>query len=102
MERPSTETPVGNPKPARRFALGRWAYLLAAAASAGAAVLVVMLLLNVDERRDEARRDAFRVVPLTEDTIDPAEWGKNYPRQCHSYLLTTETAPTRFGGGDAI
>ena len=50
--------------------------------SVSVAVFAIMLLFgSILERKAEAKDHVFRVVNLTEDTIDPAEWGKNYPRQ---------------------
>ena len=53
-------------------------------------------------RAQEARQHVFQVVKLDENTIDPAEWGKNYPRQYGSYIRTVDTARTKHGGSDAI
>ena len=38
-------------------------------------------------------------VSLTEQTVDPAEWGKLFPRQYEDYLRTSERTGTRYGGG---
>jgi nitrite reductase (cytochrome c-552) len=69
--------------------------LVAAAATAG----VMALFFNVSERQTEAKVSNFNIVPLTETTVDPAEWGKNFPRQYDAYLRTAEKYGTRFGGG---
>jgi nitrite reductase (cytochrome c-552) len=39
---------------------------------------------------------------LTEETVDPKEWGKNFPRQYDSYSRTVDTQRTRHGGSDAF
>ncbi|HRJ50754.1 MAG TPA: ammonia-forming cytochrome c nitrite reductase subunit c552, partial [Phycisphaerales bacterium] len=44
----------------------------------------------------------FRVVDIGENTVDPAEWGKNYPRQHDSYIRTVDVVRTRFGGSEAV
>ena len=36
---------------------------------------ITALLMNVSERKREARQTHFELVKLTEDTVDPAEWG---------------------------
>jgi nitrite reductase (cytochrome c-552) len=56
------------------------------------------LLVNVFERKSEAKQPFLRLVEVTEDTTDPAEWGINFPRQYDSYLRTAEATRTRFGG----
>ncbi len=57
--------------------------------------LVVALLLNIQQRKQEARVQYVKLTELTEDTIDPAEWGKNFPRQYDGYKRTVDTVPGR-------
>ena len=63
-----------------------------------AAVAVAALLSNVAERKAEARHRYVRVVEVTEDTTDPAVWGKNWPKQYDSYKRTALATKTTFGG----
>jgi nitrite reductase (cytochrome c-552) len=89
-------TPAPGPK-------ARWRlHLLIASLSALGTVVVLLLLTNIMERKEEAKRHVFKVVDLTEDMIDPAEWGKNYPRQYDSYKRTVDIHRTRHGGSDAF
>ncbi len=81
----------------RRLLLGS-----VAAGSALLTILVMLLWLNILERQEEARHSYLKVVDTTEDTIDPAEWGKNFPRQYESYRRTVDTERTRHGGSDAF
>jgi nitrite reductase (cytochrome c-552) len=60
------------------------------------------LLLNIAERKREAKTHYLELVKLTEDTIDPAEWGKNFPRQYDGYRRTVDTQRTRHGGSEAF
>ena len=60
------------------------------------------LLLNVAERKQEAKNPFFRVVDLTDDTDDPAVWGKNFPLQYDGYRRTTDQQRTKFGGSEAM
>jgi nitrite reductase (cytochrome c-552) len=69
---------------------------------AGGTIGIMLLLGNIAQRKEEGRQDAFRVVELNEDTIDPAIWGKNYPQQYDSYLLTAEQGQTKHGGSEAF
>ena len=72
----------------------------------GAAVLAtivgVALLMNIFERKQEARNPFYRVVELTDDTEDPAAWGKNFPLQYDDYKRTVDQVRTRFGGSEAL
>lgn len=70
--------------------------------AAVATVGVVLLLKNVTQRKEEAKQRVFCVVEVTEDTIDPAIWGKNYPRQYDGYRRTVDTERTRHGGSEAF
>jgi nitrite reductase (cytochrome c-552) len=73
-----------------------------ALAAALLAVVAVALLVNIMERKQEARNPFYRVVELTEDTDDPAVWGKNFPLQYDAYRRTVDQVRTRFGGSEAL
>jgi len=70
--------------------------------SAAATALVAALLLNVAERKREAKERYVQIVKLSEDTIDPAEWGKNFPREYDGYRRTVDTLRTHYGGSEAF
>ena len=70
--------------------------------SALIAVGGVALLINIMERKQEARNPFYRVVELTDDTEDPAVWGKNFPFQYDGYRRTVDQVRTRFGGSEAM
>ena len=89
-------TPTPNGRATRRMVL------LLAAAGAIAAAAVTALLVNIVERKQEAKNPFFRVVELTEETEDPAVWGKNFPLQYDAYLRTVDQKRTRFGGSEAL
>jgi nitrite reductase (cytochrome c-552) len=63
---------------------------------------VAALLVNIFERKQEARNPFFRVVELTDDTTDPAIWGKNFPMQYDAYKRTVDQVRTRYGGSEAL
>ncbi len=87
---PETKRPFLEPTPLK---LGLVAIL------AGGATLAVMALLgNIRTRKEEARQTFVKVVDLDEKTVDPAVWGKNFPRQFDSYQRTLENYDTKYGG----
>jgi nitrite reductase (cytochrome c-552) len=63
---------------------------------------VTLLLVNIFQRQQEAQHTYFELVKLEENTIDPAVWGKNFPRQYDGYLRTVDTVRTRYGGSEAF
>src|SRR6187455_231959 len=67
-----------------------------------ATVVGVGLLMNIFERKQEARNPFYRVVELTDETEDPAVWGKNFPMQYDDYKRTVDQERTRFGGSEAM
>jgi nitrite reductase (cytochrome c-552) len=69
--------------------------LLVAAATAA----VLWLRDNISSRKEDAKQLVFRIVNLAEQTIDPAEWGKNFPRQYDGYRRAAERTGTKYGGG---
>ena len=90
---------VNEPRPRRGSARG---LIIAAVVAALVTLGVVALLVNIFERRQEARNPFYRVVELTDDTDDPAIWGKNFPQQYDAYLRTVDQQRTRYGGSEAV
>jgi len=92
--------PTEDRKP-RRFSTTT---LLIGAGLAGAlaAALVALLLVNISTRKQEAQNPYFRVVELTDETVDPAVWGKNFPLQYDQYKRTVDQVRTRYGGSEAV
>jgi hypothetical protein len=72
--------------------------VLAFAGVAGLTVLLLALLTNIFERKQEARQSFVRVVEVTEDTMDPSVWGRNWPNEYDTYLRTSEPTGTKYGG----
>ncbi len=94
-------SPTGESGGRRRIGIGRGllaALLVAAAVGAG----VSALLVNIVERKQEGRNPFYRVVELTDETEDPAVWGKNFPQQYDGYRRTVDQVRTRFGGSEAV
>jgi nitrite reductase (cytochrome c-552) len=92
-----------NTSPAsRQRGIAIWIYLVVLLGTAGAAFLVLMLYQNIVARKAEATKDVFRVVEVSDQTVDPAIWGKNYPRQYDSYKRTVDTERTNHGGSEAF
>ena len=89
----------GNEKTARKRGSLRLVGLIALVALA--TVFGLALLINIFQRKQEARNPFFRVVDLTDDTVDPSVWGKNFPLQYDDYLKTTDQVRTRYGGSEA-
>ena len=88
------------PKKARTYGIKLVA--LVAFASFAAAVIGLALFTNIMERKQEGANPFFRVVELTDDTDDPAIWGKNFPLQYDGYLRTVDQQRTRYGGSEAL
>jgi nitrite reductase (cytochrome c-552) len=64
-----------------------------------ASAVIAALLVNIFQRKQEAKNPYLRFVDVGEDSTDPAEWGKNWPRQYDGYLRTSTPSRTKFGGG---
>ncbi|HEX2838874.1 MAG TPA: ammonia-forming cytochrome c nitrite reductase subunit c552 [Phycisphaerales bacterium] len=77
-------------------------YIFVGLLAAGATFAVAMLAMNISDRKKEAKETVFRVTELTEKTVDPKEWGKNFPRQYDGYLRTVDVERTKFGGSEAF
>jgi len=84
---------------------GSWSsgWLVATAAIAALVTLgLAALLTNIFQRQQEARDPFYRVVELTDTTVDPAVWGENFPIQYDLYSRTVDMVRTRYGGSEAI
>lgn len=62
----------------------------------------LLLLQNISERRREAEQPAMQIVALSEEDVDPAVWGKNFPYHYDSYKRTVDVERTRYGGSEAL
>lgn len=67
-----------------------------------ATIAVTALLINIFEHQQEAKNPFYRVVELTDETEDPAIWGKNFPLQYDAYKRTVDQVRTRYGGSEAV
>jgi nitrite reductase (cytochrome c-552) len=76
--------------------------LIAAVVAALAAAGSAALLVNILERKQEARNPFYRVTDLTDETVDPAVWGRNFPQQYDDYKKTVDQVRTRYGGSEAV
>lgn len=90
----TTQTTPAKP----RWGLYWAAMILVAAGTAGG----LLLVQNIAMRKREATQTYFPLADLTEKTIDPAVWGKNFPRQYDGYIRTADNERTRFGGSEAM
>src|SRR5262249_57154215 len=88
-------------EPKRSRWRSRLLYLATILLTAAATYGVVALLMNINERKEESKQHYLKLVDLTEETIDPAEWGKNFPREDDSYKRTAENTSRRHGGSEA-
>lgn len=81
----------------RRGAASKAVVFVIAALAFGAGTMAAMYMFgNISQRKYEAKNTVLRIVDLDEKTIDPAEWGKNFPRQYDGYIRTTDNEKARF------
>ncbi len=57
------------------------------------------LLMNIAEKKQEAKNRYVKLVAVTENDVDPAKWGTNWPREYDGYKRTSEPTHTKYGGG---
>ena len=88
----SAENPAPQKKRGLLIALVAGAFALGALGAAA-------LLVNIAERKQEAKNPYVRLVDVTENDVDPAKWGTNWPREYDGYKRTSEPTSTKYGGG---
>ena len=93
---------MSEPKPSGLRGWSRSAVLTVVVVTGIGTAAIAALLVNIMERKGEAQNSFFRVVELTDETEDPAIWGKNFPLQYDGYLRTVDQQRTRFGGSEAM
>jgi len=76
--------------------------LLTVLVASGVTIVGLAFLTTIVERKQEAKNPFFRVVELTDDTEDPAIWGKNFPLQYDDYRRTVDQVRTKYGGSEAM
>ncbi|MBS0395274.1 MAG: ammonia-forming cytochrome c nitrite reductase subunit c552 [Proteobacteria bacterium] len=81
-----------------KFDRSHWALVGACAAVAVVTAVLVAFLFNIRERQGEARAPFTPLVEVTEDTTDPAVWGRNWPKEYDSYKRTALETRTTYGG----
>ena len=94
----STETQIPEKTRGRAFRVA----LLTIVVAIGVSAAGLAFLTNIMERKQEAKNPFFRVVELTDDTVDPAIWGKNFPFQYDDYKRTVDQVRTKYGGSEAM
>lgn len=94
--------PPNSPAPDSRRRLPLWTLGVLIVLVAIGTFGVLMLYQNIIARKAEATQHVFRVVNVDENTVDPALWGKNYPRQYDSYKRTVDIQRTKHGGSEAF
>ena len=73
-------------------------YVIVAVVAAAVTAGIAALLVNIFQRKQEARSTYVKLVEVTEDDVDPAKWGTNWPREYDGYLRTAEPTATKYGG----
>lgn len=62
---------------------------------------IVTLLMNINDRQREAAEYPLTLVEISEDEIDPAVWGQNFPRHYDRFMMTqTDYGRTPYGGSE--
>lgn len=82
--------------------LGFFAFVVVIIVVSAATAGVMFLMQNISERKEEAKQVSFKLVELTEDTVDPKKWAENFPRQYDGYSRTVDIERTKHGGSEAF
>ncbi len=76
-------------------------FWLAAIAFGAGTVAALLLYGNIAQRKAESGSTVLRIADINETTIDPAEWGKNFPREYDGYIRTSDNSQARFKWSEA-
>jgi nitrite reductase (cytochrome c-552) len=75
------------------------AYIVVAVVVAIITAGATALLVNIVQRKQEAKSTFVKLVEVTENDVDPAKWGVNWPKEYDGYKRTSEPTSTKYGGG---
>jgi nitrite reductase (cytochrome c-552) len=82
------------------------AFAVALAASLAVAVTVDAAAQGAQKKSPPAKRQeaktAQQTAKVTDDTTDPALWGRDYPLQFETYQKTVDQVRTKHGGSEAL
>src|SRR3954451_15926280 len=95
----STTPPTPQPRPTDRW---RRLFVITVVLTALVTFGIAALLTNIFNHKQEGKNPYIRFVDVDETTTDPAQWGKNWPREFDEYKRTTDITYTRYGGSDGI
>src|SRR3954462_326042 len=62
---------------------------------------IAALLTTIFWHKQEAKNPYIRFVDVDDQTTDPAQWGKNWPREYDGYMRTVDVTSTKFGGSES-
>lgn len=91
---------TNKPTPASSRQWGYPALAVVAILSAIVTFAIAFLIVTMFHRKEEARNPYVRLVPVDENTTDPVQWGKNWPRQFDWFQRTVDETHTRYGGSE--
>lgn len=60
---------------------------------------VAALLININQRQQEGRQYPLQIVEISQNELDPAVWGLNFPQHYDRFMMTqTDYGETPYGG----
>jgi nitrite reductase (cytochrome c-552) len=93
-----TDTTTPEPKKSRPIGT----IIVVAILSAAVTAFVAYMLVSIFAHKQEEKHQYVRVVEVTENTTDPAIWGRNWQRQFDTYSRTVDSTRTKYGGSEAM
>src|SRR3982750_3565121 len=92
----SNDVPAAAPR--RRWTT--FTLIVAVLVVAAVTIGITYLLTTIIEHKQEEKNLWVRQVDVNEITTDPAQWGKNWPREYDGYLRTVDQQRTLYGGSE--
>lgn len=94
--------PTNNPDvtPTHNSRRPRLVFFLTVLLTAAITFGIAALLTNIFNHKQEGKNPYIRFVDVNELTTDPAQWGKNWPREYDGYSRTVDQQRTRYGGSE--
>lgn len=72
------------------------------AASAVLTAGLLTLLVDISKKKQEATEPYQQILPITDETDDPAIWGATFPHEFASFKKTVDMVKTKYGGSEGF
>ncbi|MCL2784637.1 MAG: ammonia-forming cytochrome c nitrite reductase subunit c552 [Propionibacteriaceae bacterium] len=80
----------------KRSGVPIWALAVIVIVAAGITFAITAIVANIGEKKGQSDTEFTLVVPLADQSFDPAVWGQNFPNQYNGWQATEKQKPKHY------